>query len=102
MLSGQGPVSSITDSCGPPLSAYRIRNPSIVRNRGLTDAVSEVFIAAPSVSGCLRSRRQLHAGLLRHHVGGVPVGPVHVVLSALTFFVLAVGNRGATHRVRQI
>ena len=40
--------------------------------------------------------------LLRDHVGGVPVGPVHVVLAAHPLLVLAVRDRRATHRVRQI
>ena len=44
-LSGQGLVSSIIGSCGPPLSAYRICTPSIIRNWGLIAAVSEVFMA---------------------------------------------------------
>jgi len=46
-LSGQGLVSSTTGSCEPPLSAYRILSPSIVRNCGLIDVVSEVFIETP-------------------------------------------------------
>src|SRR5580765_1135545 len=38
------------------------------------------------------SLRQLSASLLRHHVRGVPVGPVFVALAAGTLFVLPVGG----------
>ena len=37
-LSGHGLVSSSVGSCEPPLSAYRIFRPSIVRNRGSIEA----------------------------------------------------------------
>src|SRR5262245_45609074 len=46
-LSGQGLVSSTVGSLEPPLSAYRIRSPSIVRNCGLIDVVSEVLMETP-------------------------------------------------------
>ena len=39
---------------------------------------------------------QLFASLLAHHVLGIPVGPVFVVLSAGALLVLAVGSRGAS------
>src|SRR5262245_50554820 len=48
MLSGQGLVNSITGSSGPPLSAYRILSPSIVRNCASIDAVGDEFITLPS------------------------------------------------------
>src|SRR5580765_2991774 len=48
------------------------------------------------------SLRQLFAGLLRHHVRGVPIRPVLVALAAGAGFVLAVRLRCAAHRVRQI
>ena len=48
-----------------------------------------------------RSRRQLRPGLLRHHVRGVPVGPVLIgVADAL--LMLAVRDRRAPHRARQV
>src|SRR5262245_34527841 len=47
-LSGQGLVSSTAGSCAPPLSAYRIHSPSIVRNCALIDVFSEVLIETPS------------------------------------------------------
>ena len=52
-LSGQGLVSSTIGSCEPPLSAYRIFSPSIVRNCGSIDAVSEVVMTAPLASRCV-------------------------------------------------
>ena len=78
-LSGHGLVSSSVRSCGPPLSAYRILTPSITRNCGVIDAVSEVFKTTPS-----EPRRPAHVGssvavLLRNHIGGIPVGPVVVI-----------------------
>jgi hypothetical protein len=49
-----------------------------------------------------RSLRQLFAGLLAHHVLGVPVWPVLVALPAGTFLVLAVGRRRTPKCTRQI
>src|SRR5262245_24678957 len=46
-LSGQGLVSSIAGSCAPPLAAYRILSPSIVRNCGLIDVFNKVFMETP-------------------------------------------------------
>src|SRR6266540_3471167 len=48
-----------------------------------------------------RSRGQFLAGLLAHHVVGVPVGPVRVC-RADALLVLAVGGRRAPHRARQV
>ena len=45
--------------------------------------------------------RQLRAGLLGHHVRGVPVGPVRVGLAG-ALLVLAVGGRRAPQRARQV
>jgi len=45
--------------------------------------------------------RQLSASLLRHHVRGVPVGPVRVALPG-ALFVLSVGGLRAPKRGRQI
>jgi len=42
------------------------------------------------------------AGLLAHHVLGVPVGPVFVTLAAGALFVLAVCGRRTPKRARQI
>src|SRR5215472_7882920 len=50
--------------------------------------------------GC-RSRRQLRPSLLRHHVRGVPVGPVLVALPN-ALFVLSVGSFRTPKRARQI
>src|SRR5258706_2627099 len=47
------------------------------------------------------SCRQFRAGLFRHHVRGVPVGPVRVC-SADPILMLAVRDRRAPHRARQI
>jgi len=47
------------------------------------------------------SFRQLSAGLLGHHVRGVPVGPVLVALPG-AFLVLAVGGRGTFECARQV
>src|ERR1043166_2711203 len=46
--------------------------------------------------------RCLRAGLLRHHVRRVPVGPVFVALPAGALFVLAVRDRRTAHCARQI
>jgi hypothetical protein len=46
--------------------------------------------------------RQLFAGLLRHHVRGVPVWPVFVALATGALFVLAVRGRRTPKRARQI
>jgi hypothetical protein len=48
-----------------------------------------------------RSLRQLFAGLFRHHVRGIPVCPVHIVLSC-ALLVLAVGSLRTPKRARQI
>src|SRR5580693_1344778 len=55
------------------------------------------------------SRRQVRAGLLRHHVGGVPGGPVLVlarpvqkVRPARALLVLAVGGVGPPKRAHQV
>ena len=45
--------------------------------------------------------RELSAGLLRHHVRGVPVGPVLVALPD-AFLVLAVGGRRTFERAHQV
>src|SRR5690349_19264336 len=47
------------------------------------------------------SSRQLFAGLLRHHVGGVPVGPVCIALPD-ALLVLAVGSFRTPKGARQI
>ena len=47
MLSGHGLVSSIIGPSEPPLSAYRILSPSIVRNCGSIDVVCEVVMTVP-------------------------------------------------------
>src|ERR1700735_4617485 len=47
------------------------------------------------------SLRQVFAGLLAHHVFGVPVGPVRIG-GADAFLVLAVSGGSATHGVGQI
>src|SRR5262249_55236858 len=47
-----------------------------------------------------RSQRQLCAGLLRHHVGRVPVRPVRVALTGAPLM-LAVGSFRAPHRACQ-
>ena len=49
----------------------------------------------------LQLRRQFPAGLLRHHVRGVPVGPVLVALPG-ALLVLAVGGLRTPKRARQI
>src|SRR5271155_1057247 len=49
----------------------------------------------------LVSLRRLFAGLLRHHVRGVPIGPVLVALPG-AFLVLAVGGLGTPKRARQV
>ena len=49
----------------------------------------------------LVSLRQLLAGLLRHHILGVPVGPVRVALAG-ALLVLAVGGLRTPKRARQI
>src|SRR5580658_3293617 len=49
----------------------------------------------------LLSLRQLFAGLLRHHVRGVPLGPVLIALPG-ALLVLAVGGRRTPERARQI
>src|SRR6267378_4318853 len=49
-----------------------------------------------------RSLRRLFAGLLRHHVLGVPVGPVLVALPPGALLVLAVGGLGTPKCARQI
>jgi hypothetical protein len=47
-LSGQGLVSTTVGPCEPPpLSAYRIFTPSIVRNCGVIDAADELVPAVP-------------------------------------------------------
>src|SRR5580704_18364066 len=48
-----------------------------------------------------RSLRQLFAGLLRHHVGGVPVWPIRVALPR-ALLVLAVGGLRTPKCARQI
>jgi hypothetical protein len=45
--------------------------------------------------------RQLFAGLLRHHVRGVPVAPVRVALPG-ALLVLAVGGLRTPERARQV
>src|SRR5204862_6856507 len=49
-----------------------------------------------------RSFRTLRSCLLRGHVGGVPVGPVLVVLATMTFLVLAVRGGRTTQRLSEI
>src|SRR5580704_2662429 len=49
----------------------------------------------------IRLLRQLRPGLLRHHIFGVPVGPVRIG-GADELLVLAVRDRGTAHCVRQI
>src|SRR5215204_1051961 len=59
----------------------------------------------PSFTGWLtrsRSRRQRLAGLLRHHVLGIPGRPILIAPAAHARLVLAVGDRRAPHRARQI
>jgi hypothetical protein len=48
-----------------------------------------------------RSLRQLFAGLLSHHVGGVPVWPIRIALPD-ALLVLAVGGLGAPKRARHV
>src|ERR1700730_11763970 len=50
---------------------------------------------------CVHSLRQLRPSLLRHHVLGVPVGPVRV-RRANALLMLSVRHRRAPHRVRQV
>src|SRR6266567_971979 len=47
--------------------------------------------APPMMITSCRSLRQLFAGLLRYHVGGIPIGPVCVALTG-ALFVFAVGS----------
>src|SRR5271169_2410916 len=63
-----------------------------------------------TIFGCLIFRSSFHttcllrkfaAGLLRDHVGSVPVGPV-VIAGAQTFLVFAVGGFSAAHGVGEI
>src|SRR5271155_4642087 len=58
---------------------------------------------APGAMSVRRSRslRQLFAGLLGHHVGGVPVWPVRVALPN-ALLVLAVSGPRAPKRARQV
>ena len=53
------------------------------------------------IDGNTLSLRQLLAGLLRYHVGGVPVGPVCVVLPDV-LFMLTVGRRRSAKCASQI
>jgi hypothetical protein len=52
--------------------------------------------------GLSGSSRQLRPSLFRHHVRGVPVGPVLVALSSGALLVLAVGGLGTSKRARQV
>jgi hypothetical protein len=54
-LSGHGLVNSITGFFEPPLSAYLIFNPSIIRNRGSIDEACETLTSTP-----LEDRRAGH------------------------------------------
>src|SRR5262249_38959021 len=60
----------------------------------------------PKLAGARHSsplRRQPRPSLLRHHVCGVPLGPVFVALSPqYVFFVLSVGSFCTPKRARQI
>src|SRR5580698_8248530 len=47
------------------------------------------------------SLRQIFAGLLRHHILGVPVGPAHVALTS-SFLVLAMGGLRTPQRARKV
>jgi hypothetical protein len=53
MLSGQGLVNSTTGSFEPPLSAYLILSPSIVRNCGSIEVVCEAVMTTPFEDGHL-------------------------------------------------
>src|SRR5271154_2071813 len=84
--------------CGFKVSAQRfVAGCATVQER------MERWSAARGRWRALRYRllRQLPAGLLRHHVSGIPAVPIRIG-SADALLVFAVRSLGAPHRVRQI
>src|SRR5687768_195074 len=64
-------------------------------------AAPDIACSTTSKTTTSRSRRQLRSGLLCHHVGGVPGGPVRVPLAGPRL-VLAVRSLGAPQGLRQV